>query len=199
MPRDRVDILKVTEPTELFPEIYQPLVSLILQGEKRLLIGNQVLTYAAGHTFIASVELPVVGEVVEASANVPYIAVSLIFDRSVVADLLRDVPGLKAAEARSFSVNHASDNLVDAWFRLLRLMEQPDEIAVMAPLLEREILFRLLLALKVPLCGRSRASTTGLSKSGMRCSGSDRNMRPPSRRGNLPGLQHERLCLPPRL
>ncbi|MCM2438756.1 AraC family transcriptional regulator [Agrobacterium vitis] len=141
----RVDILKVTEPTELFPEIYQPLVSLILQGEKRLLVGNQVLKYTAGQTFIGSVELPVVGEIVDASARGPYLAVSLTFDRSLVADLLRDDRNpTKLADTRSFSVNRASDRLIDAWLRMLRLMEQPDEIAVMGPLLEREILFRLL-------------------------------------------------------
>ncbi|MFK0166982.1 AraC family transcriptional regulator N-terminal domain-containing protein [Rhizobium sp. NPDC090279] len=141
----RVDILKVTEPTELFPEVYQPLVSLILQGEKRLLIGNQVLNYATGYTFIGSVELPVVGEIVQASARVPYLAASLTFDRSVVADLLSLEPSpTKLPDTRSFCVNHASDRLIDAWLRMLHLMEQPDEIAVMAPLLEREILFRLL-------------------------------------------------------
>lgn len=141
----RVDILKVTEPTELFPEIYQPLVSLILQGEKRLLIGTQVLTYTAGQTFTASVELPVIGEVVEATTVDPYLAVRLTFDRAVIADLMREAPGpTKMPDTRSFSVNHASDSLLDAWSRMLRLMDQPEEIAVMAPLLEREILFRLL-------------------------------------------------------
>jgi AraC-like DNA-binding protein len=141
----RLDILKVPQPTELFPEIYRPLVSLILQGEKRLMIGNQVLSYTAGHTFIASVELPVIGEIVKASATVPYLAVSLTFDFAEVADLLRDVPDpMEVPDTRSFCVNHASDNLVDAWRRMLRLIERPDEIAVMAPLLEREILYRLL-------------------------------------------------------
>ncbi|RYE66819.1 MAG: AraC family transcriptional regulator [Rhizobiaceae bacterium] len=141
----RVDILKVTEPTELFPEIYQPLVSLILQGEKRLLIGSQVMNYTAGQTFIASVALPVIGEIVHASARGPYLAVRLIFDRAMIADLLLDDPGpAVSADTPSFCVSHASDRLIDAWFRMLGLMEQPDEIAVMAPLLEREILFRLL-------------------------------------------------------
>ena len=141
----RVDILKVCAPTPLAPEIYQPLVSLILQGEKRLVIGSQVLRYTAGHTFIASVDVPVVGEIVQASATVPYLAVRLTFDRSVVADLLRDAQGLEEIpEERSFSVSQASEDLLDAWLRMLRLMDRPDEIAVMAPLLEREILFRLL-------------------------------------------------------
>ena len=141
----RLDILKVCQPTELFPEIYQPLVSLILQGEKRLIIGDQILNYTTGQTFVGSVELPVIGEVVEASATAPYLAVRLIFDRAMIADLLRDTPcPVKEPDIRSFSVDKATDDLADAWFRMLRLMEQPDEIAVMAPLLEREILFRLL-------------------------------------------------------
>lgn len=141
----RVDILKVCAPTQLAPEIYQPLVSLILQGEKRLTIGSQVLRYTAGHIFIASVDVPVIGEIVQASVTAPYLAVRLTFDRSVVADLLRDAQGLaERSEARSFCVSQASEDLMDAWLRMLRLMDRHDEIAVMAPLLEREILFRLL-------------------------------------------------------
>lgn len=141
----RVDLLKVCAPTQLAPEIYQPVVSLILQGEKRLVIGSQVLRYTAGHTFIASIDVPVIGEIVQASASAPYLAVRLTFDRSVVADLLRDAQGLEeTGEERSFCVSQASEDLLDAWLRMLRLMERQDEIAVMAPLLEREILFRLL-------------------------------------------------------
>lgn len=141
----RVDILRVTKPTKLFPEIYQPLVSLILQGEKSLMIGDQVLNYGAGHTFIASVDLPALGEIITATANAPYLAIRLTFDPAVVADLLRDAPeALQVSDRRSFCVDPASEALVDAWLRMVRLLEQPEEIGVMAPLLEREILFRLL-------------------------------------------------------
>lgn len=48
----RLDILRVCEPTALFPEIYQPLISLILQGSKRIVIGDQVVNYRAGQSFI---------------------------------------------------------------------------------------------------------------------------------------------------
>ena len=141
----RVDIFRVTRPTELLPEIYAPFVSLILRGEKRLLIGNRALKYGAGDTFISSVDLPAVGEVVEASASNPYLAVRLIFDPAITADLLRDVPGPAARpDTQSFRVDRASADLVDALLRMVRLMDRPYDIAVMAPLLEREILFRLL-------------------------------------------------------
>jgi AraC-like DNA-binding protein len=141
----RVDIFKVTRPTGLLPEIYQPFVSLILQGEKQLLIGDQIVRYAAGETFIASVALPAVGDVVAASVGAPYLAVRLTLDLPLVAELLTMVPGpTEVPDIKSFSVHRASDDLLDAWLRMLGLMDRPDDIAVMAPLLEREILFRLL-------------------------------------------------------
>jgi AraC-like DNA-binding protein len=141
----RVEIYRVAEPQELFSEIYQPFVSLILQGAKRLMIGNQVLDYAAGDIFIASVDLPAIGEITEASSAEPYLAVVLRFDLAVIADLLRDVPDpMNMSDTQSFCVGRAGDDLIDAWLRMVRLMDQPDDTAVMAPLLEREILFRLL-------------------------------------------------------
>lgn len=141
----RVEIYRVTQPTHLLPEIYQPFVSLILQGRKRLMIGTQVLDYAAGDTFIASVDLPAIGEVTEASAAAPYLALLLRFDLTILGDLLRDVPGpTDLPDKQSFRVDAASDNLIDAWLRMMRLMDRPDDIVVMAPLLEREILFHLL-------------------------------------------------------
>lgn len=141
----RIEIYRVTQPTQLFPEIYQPFVSLILQGRKRLMIGNQVINYAAGDTFIASVDLPAIGEIIEASAVAPYFAVLLRFNLAVIADLLRDVPStMDEPHTQSFGVHPAGDDLIDAWLRMVRLMDQPDDIAVMAPMLEREILFRLL-------------------------------------------------------
>lgn len=141
----RVEIYRVTQPTKLLPEIYQPFVSLILQGRKRLMIGTQVLDYAAGDTFIASVDLPAIGEVTEASVAAPYLALLLRFDLAVIADLLRDVPGpIDPPDRQSFCVDAASDDLIEAWLRMMGLMDRPDDIVVMAPLLEREILFRLL-------------------------------------------------------
>lgn len=141
----RLDILRVTEPTKLFPEIYRPLISLILQGKKQLLIGSEVVEYGVGQTFISSVELPVIGEVLKASPADPYLALRLTFDRSPIADLLRDTDSIiKPTETPCFAIDKAGNRLLDAWVRLLDLTEHPDEIPVMAPLLEREILFRLL-------------------------------------------------------
>lgn len=141
----RVDILRVLEPTSLFPEVYQPMVSLILQGEKRLFIGEQVVRYAEAEAFVSSVALPATGEVVRATAERPYLALRLILDPVLVADLVRQAGGAAPGpDRRGFDVAAATDRLADAWLRMLSLEDHPDEIPVMAPLLEREILFRLL-------------------------------------------------------
>ncbi|WP_251048132.1 AraC family transcriptional regulator [Halomonas sp. ISL-56] len=141
----RLDILRVCEPTELFPEIYQPLISLILQGSKRIVIGDQVVNYQAGQSFVTSVELPVIGEVVESSPTTPYLALRLSLDRALVTEMLCKVDNpLSMSETRGFCIDRVSDDLADAWYRMVRLTDHPEDIALIAPLIEREILYRML-------------------------------------------------------
>tara|TARA_R110002012_G_scaffold166346_2_gene329713 strand:+ start:3470 stop:4405 length:936 start_codon:yes stop_codon:yes gene_type:complete len=141
----RLDILRVCEPTELFPEIYQPLISLILQGSKRIVIGDDVVNYQAGQSFITSVELPVVGEVEEASPATPYLALRLALDRTLVTEILCKVDSpLSMPATRGFCIDRVSDELADAWYRMVRLSDHPDDTALIAPLIEREILYRML-------------------------------------------------------
>ncbi|UTV99558.1 AraC family transcriptional regulator [Marinomonas rhizomae] len=141
----RLDILKVCQPTELFPEIYQPLISLILQGSKRIVIGDQVVDYRAGQSFITSVELPVIAEVVESSPAAPYLALRLSLDRALVTELLCEMDSpLSLSETRGFCIDQVSEDLADAWFRMVRLSDHPQDIDLIAPLIEREILYRML-------------------------------------------------------
>lgn len=144
-PIPRVDLYRVLQPMALPPEIYPPFVSLILQGEKRLQVGGRIYRYAAGEMFTASFDLPATGDITEASETSPYLAVRLIFDFAAISDLLRQMPvsDLPAAK-HGLAVNRVDDALADAWSRMVRLLEKPDEIRVMAPLIEREILYRLL-------------------------------------------------------
>lgn len=141
----RLDILRVSQPTELFPEIYQPLISLILQGSKKMVIGDQVVDYRAGQSFITSVEVPVIAEVVESSQTSPYLALRLSLNRALVTEILCEIESpLSLSETRGFCIDHVSDELADAWYRLVRLNDHPDDIDLIAPLIEREILYRML-------------------------------------------------------
>lgn len=140
-----VSLYKVTQCVELLPEIYQPVVSLILQGEKQLSIGCDVLTYGAGHTFTNALDFPVLGKITRASVEVPYLAIRLDIDPETISDLSVRMPNLaRKMDQKLFGINPADSDLLDAWSRMLRLINRPDDVYIMAPLLEREILYCLL-------------------------------------------------------
>lgn len=143
----RVDLYRVSQPMPLPPEIYSPFVSLILQGEKRLQMGERSLRYSAGEMFTASFDLPATGEITEASETSPYLAVRLTLDFTAISELLHQMPMTDTPKTKSgMSVNRVDEALADAWLRMVRLIAKPGEIKVMAPLVEREILYRLLLS-----------------------------------------------------
>jgi len=131
-------------PTPPVSGLFEPKVCLVLQGAKQIMIGEQVLRYDPATFFIASVELPVSGCIVEATPERPYVGLSLDLDRDMLAALIAEVPGRAEAETQAFAVSAVTPALLDPWCRLLGLLETPDDIAVLAPLVEREILYRLL-------------------------------------------------------
>ena len=146
----RVTIHTGWQTTPTLPGLYEPMLCLVLQGAKEVTIGDSVFRYDPASCFIASVEVPVSGRVLEASAEHPYIAVTLALDREALAALLPEIPAGTKAPARieptaaGFGVSPVTPALLDAWLRLLRLLDAPEDIAVLAPLVEREILYRLL-------------------------------------------------------
>ncbi len=141
----RTDLYRISNPVILPPEIYPPFISLILQGEKQLQIGERIISYSAGQVFMAAIDLPAMGKITLASDTNPYLAVRLTLDFTLLSELLHAMPpAIDAPLTESISVNFANEALLDAWLRLLRLMNKPEDIAVLAPLVEREILYRLL-------------------------------------------------------
>jgi AraC-like DNA-binding protein len=141
----RVGIATGPGATGPLPGMYEPMLCLVLQGAKRVMIGDRILHYDAGSCFVASVDLPATGRIVQASPDRPYVAVSLTFDAALIADLLADFPPSPAAPPGiGFAVSPASAALLDPWLRMLKLLDTPNDIRALAPLMEREILYRLL-------------------------------------------------------
>lgn len=140
----RVNLYAAHEKSRPTPRLYRPMLGFVLSGAKRVTIGDRTLRYDADNYFIGSIEVPVSSAIVEASREVPYVALSLEMDHDLVADLIADVPCDADDEAAAFAVSSMTPNLLDAWTRMLRLLDTPDEINVLAPLVEREILFRIL-------------------------------------------------------
>lgn len=141
----RIMLYRVTRPLDLAPEVYPPFISLILQGEKQLQIGTQSVHYRAGELFIAATDMPATGRVTVAEADAPYLAVRLTLDFALLSDLICTMPATADAPlSKGMAVLAADDMLLAAWLRLLRLRDHPADIAVLAPLAERELLYRLL-------------------------------------------------------
>ena len=135
-----------TIPEHELATVYEPMVNLILRGGKSMTVGEQVLRYDPATYFVMSVDLPAAGRVRPSKTGEPYLAVSLTLSAPVIAGLLADLPN--CAETRSsangFSVAKVTPELLDAWVRMLRLMETPADIPALAPAYEREILYRVL-------------------------------------------------------
>lgn len=142
----RVAMVQGEIPEHRLSAVYDPMINMILTGSKTMTIGDRSFQYDPATYFVMSVDLPAVGSVHAAATGEPYLAISLTLDPAVVAALISDLP----AQVRStltgsaFSVAPVNDELLDAWIRMLRLIERPEEIAVLAPAYEREILFRVL-------------------------------------------------------
>jgi AraC-like DNA-binding protein len=126
-------------------QVYEPMLHLVLQGTKSLSIGDQILRFKPATYFLVPVDLPAIGQIGADGPGNPYLALSLTLDPAVVASMLTDLNDDGATRRDpGFAVATASPELIDAWLRLIRLSGRPDEIAMLAPMIEREILFRVL-------------------------------------------------------
>ncbi|MDA0182184.1 AraC family transcriptional regulator [Solirubrobacter phytolaccae] len=112
--------------------------ALIAQGAKRLAIGERTFDYGPGQYLVASVDLPITGHY----TATPALGFGLVLRPAVIAELLLDVPPGPAPSG--LGVADASPELLDAVTRMVRLLDHPSDHAVLAPMLEREILWRLI-------------------------------------------------------
>lgn len=141
----RLTLSRALAPNEPTGAMYYPLFCAVARGRKRVFLGSEEFHYDPTSYLVASVDLPVIGQVIEA----PYLGLTLALDPAALAALLLELPprsgagGLAASKA--LAVQTLGDDLRDPLLRLLRLLEQPRDIPVLAPGIEREILYRLLL------------------------------------------------------
>lgn len=142
----RVAMVQGEIPEHRLAAVYDPMVNLILTGSKTMTVGDRTFHYDPATYFVMSVDLPAVGSVHPSARGDPYLAISLTLDPTIVASLLADIPMPSGGGLYSsgFSVAPVTPELLDAWLRMMRLLEHPDEVAALAPAYEREILFRVL-------------------------------------------------------
>jgi len=143
----RLSLIRASHPTEPLHVLHEPALCIVAQGRKRVLLGDEVYLYGRDHYLVVSVDLAVSGQVVEAEPEKPYLCFRLDLDAAMLTELLTEA-GLDAATGRhpgpGLTLGPATPELLGAAIRLLRLLATPGDIGVLAPLAEREILYRLL-------------------------------------------------------
>ena len=142
----RVAMVQGQIPEHELSAVYDPMINLVLQGSKSMTVGDRTLHYCPANYFVMSIDLPAVGTVWPAASGAPYLAVALTLQPATVADLIADLPKIARSEKTEaeFAVCAVTPDLMDAWVRLLRLMQRPADIPALAPAYEREILYRVL-------------------------------------------------------
>ncbi len=128
--------------------VYQPSFCFVAQGSKRALLGEEVFRYDPEHYMIYTVDLPLTFQVEEASEERPYLGFQLDLEPALVASVIME-SGIRVkkgdASTKAMNVSSVDADLLDGIVRLVRLVETPAERKVLAPLIIREIIYRLLI------------------------------------------------------
>ncbi len=134
-------------PSEPVTGLYEPSVCLVAQGAKRVQLGDDTYVYDAQNYLITSVYLPTVVQVTEASPGKPYLGLRLTFDMREVAQLMADsqLPPPKTQQSsRGMATGMVTKELLNAFVRLIDLLDSEEDIPILAPVIQREIIYRLL-------------------------------------------------------
>lgn len=176
-----VHLIRASAPAQALPAIYDPGLVLVLQGRKKVMLGDGVLHYDPLHCLLVSMTVLPRGQIIEASPDKPYLCLRLGCDTQSLADLLLEAgpdqassdaglpwPQGPLAEAapraardpgtQGLNLAPVTAPLLDAALRLLRLLDHPQDQRVLAPLVRREILYRVLTG---PLGPQLRALAAG--------------------------------------
>jgi len=142
----RVSIMRSSIPTAPELVLYEPAICVVAQGRKETRIDNQTYRYDSAHYLLGSVRLPVFGAVTEATKDSPYLCIRLNLDSSLVAELIELCTATRDSEGMTSGLTLGSmdDQLVDTVVRLAETLQCPQNIAVLSPLIEKELIWRLL-------------------------------------------------------
>jgi AraC-like DNA-binding protein len=134
-------------PSYCASSTYEPGLILFFQGKKRINVGKTTYLCGDSSLLLTSVDVPVVSEVIKASKDEPMLAMILRLDMTIVRELLSredfDSPQ-DCSDTRAMAVNVASEAILDAFSRLMKLLDAPEDIPILSRLIEREIIYRVL-------------------------------------------------------
>ncbi|EGR4672041.1 AraC family transcriptional regulator [Vibrio parahaemolyticus] len=138
-----------TTPTPPTSYTHNPSICLIAQGRKRVLLGEESFIYDANHFLISSVDLPIIANIIEASEEQPYLGLIVELDLTEISQLIIDseLAFTQSKEAqKGIAVGELSESLLGAFVRLAELLDEGQNIKILAPIIKREIFYRLLMS-----------------------------------------------------
>ncbi len=139
--------IRLSAPNMKLPSVYQPSICVIVQGAKQVLLEDEIYRYAPPQFLAVSVDLPLLGQVVEACAERPYLCLQIEIDPRQIGELIAqsgEPEWSRDDTARGLFVGTLDGATQEAVLRLARLLESPRDIPVLAPMMLREFYYRLL-------------------------------------------------------
>lgn len=152
-------------PTRMVTVSYDPMLCLVVAGAKQTILGETVYSYQTGDCLVVAAELPVCGSIIET----PYRALSFDLNPTTIAGLMLEMNVSVTTDQppAGVQVTRLEDELLDPMARLLRLLDRPGEIALMTPMIERELVWRLLHSRHAPTVrqiGSTESRLSGVSR-----------------------------------
>lgn len=141
-------VTRFDEPVESESCFYEPAIGIVLQGHKNAVIGNERFSYGRHYCLVNGVDIPSINTILEASPDKPFIAVALAVDHTIATELSAAIPPELTAGAGSYSgvsVAEVDVDLLETFARLADVLDDPAQLAVLAPMLIREIHYRVLI------------------------------------------------------
>jgi AraC-like DNA-binding protein len=142
-----LSLFRWEEPSEPISGVYEPSICLVAQGAKRVWLGEDTFVYDPQHYLITSLHLPTVVQIIEASPERPYLGLRLLLDQREISQLMVDsnLPQPRSQQSsRGMATGKANLALVTAFQRLIDLLDEEQDIPILAPVIQREIIYRLL-------------------------------------------------------
>lgn len=140
-------IIRASAPSQPLPALYEPSLCIVVQGRKRSMLATETFIYDALNYLVVSVTLPAKGQIIEATPERPYLCLRISLDTKLIGELLLQSgtgTGTASRGGRGLFVARTSPQLLDAVVRLTRLLDEPQDIEALAPLIMREIHYRAL-------------------------------------------------------
>ncbi|MBD2066439.1 AraC family transcriptional regulator [Leptolyngbya sp. FACHB-671] len=144
----QLELMRESVAPTVLRAVYEPTLCIILQGKKETLLGKETYYYGAAQYIVVTVDLPLSGNIVEATPNQPYLCFKLSLDATQLWDIIDQLhrsSDQKESSVRGLFVSDANAPLIECATRLTRLLDTPEDIPFLAPMMIREIYYRLLM------------------------------------------------------